>query len=140
MHTPLILIGPGTGVAPMRALIQQHCLQTSAVDSASAASAGAIPSVLLFFGCRKEQRDFLYGSEWAALNNDRNPFIERADGGEDGLLQHCGGVRVVSAFSQDQLVKHYVTHRIAEHVQTVCAMLLQVYFTPLHYNLILPKY
>jgi sulfite reductase alpha subunit-like flavoprotein len=109
----------------MRALIQQHCLQTSsAADPVSIVPAGAIPSVLLFFGCRKEQRDFLYGSEWTALNGDSNPYTELVQNEREALS--AGSVRVVSAFSQDQLVKDYVTHRIAAHAETVCAMLLQV--------------
>jgi sulfite reductase alpha subunit-like flavoprotein len=108
----------------MRALIQQYCLQSSSADPLSIAPVGGVPSVLLFFGCRKEQRDFLYGSEWAALNSDNNPYTELVENEREALS--TGSVRVVTAFSQDQLVKDYVTHRIAAHAETVCAMLLQV--------------
>jgi len=46
----LVLVGPGTGVAPMRAILQR----CRAVD----------PKHLLFFGCRDPRHDFLYGDEW----------------------------------------------------------------------------
>jgi sulfite reductase alpha subunit-like flavoprotein len=118
---PLILIGPGTGVAPMRALIAQYCAGSTA-GNASARGGSDIPRVLLFFGCRKAQRDNLYGAEWAALNVDANPYMAESGGGRIDE----GTVRVVIAFSQDQDVKDYVTHRILAHGATVCAMLQAV--------------
>lgn len=127
---PLILIGPGTGVAPMRALIAQHCVgATSATAGSPAATAEVLipaqsevpaPRVLLFFGCRKAQRDNLFGDEWAALNTDTSPYS-----GEQARLE-AGSVRVISAFSQDQDVKEYVTHRILANAEAVWAMLQAV--------------
>lgn len=49
--TPIICIGPGTGIAPMRSL-----LWTRFYDSA--------PEQLLFFGCRSKNHDFYYANEW----------------------------------------------------------------------------
>ncbi|THH00704.1 hypothetical protein EW145_g7039 [Phellinidium pouzarii] len=54
MKTPVVCIGPGTGVAPMRALINQR-VYDGAEDNT------------LYFGCRSISKDHHYGSEWKAL-------------------------------------------------------------------------
>ncbi|CAG8457692.1 10979_t:CDS:10 [Ambispora gerdemannii] len=51
LSTPIMLIGPGTGVAVMRAFIQERILQ------------GATENYL-FFGCRYREKDYFYKSEW----------------------------------------------------------------------------
>ncbi|GAA5858680.1 hypothetical protein JCM8547_001418 [Rhodosporidiobolus lusitaniae] len=51
---PLIMIGPGTGVAPFRALTEER------------QRAGAKENLLLF-GCRKESKDFYFQEEWAKM-------------------------------------------------------------------------
>ncbi|KAG9305831.1 hypothetical protein G9A89_006242 [Geosiphon pyriformis] len=48
---PVILIGPGTGIAVMRAFLQERVLQ-GAKDN------------YLFFGCRYHDKDYLYNTEW----------------------------------------------------------------------------
>ncbi|KAI5477463.1 NADPH-dependent diflavin oxidoreductase 1 [Pseudohyphozyma bogoriensis] len=48
---PLIMVGPGTGVAPFRALVEERI-------------ASGAKNNLLFFGCRSESSDFYYRSEW----------------------------------------------------------------------------
>ena len=54
--TPLILIGAGTGVAPLRAFVQERAqLARNGVPCGKA---------MLFFGCRKSSQDFLYKAEW----------------------------------------------------------------------------
>ncbi|KAI6137645.1 riboflavin synthase domain-like protein [Pisolithus tinctorius] len=50
-HTPVICVGPGTGVAPMRAVIEDR------VDAESNATT-------LYFGCRSTFKDHHYGTEW----------------------------------------------------------------------------
>ncbi|WP_371345554.1 cytochrome P450 [Ancylobacter sp. IITR112] len=58
---PLILVGPGTGIAPLRGFIQQrHALRTSGIDCGP---------VLLFFGCRNDG-DFLYREELEAYRDE----------------------------------------------------------------------
>ncbi|KAF8441065.1 riboflavin synthase domain-like protein [Boletus edulis BED1] len=52
-QTPLICIGPGTGVAPMRAVIEDRILAGS-------------ESTTLYFGCRSALKDHHYGAEWEA--------------------------------------------------------------------------
>lgn len=49
--TPVIMVGPGTGVAPFRSAIQERAAQ------------GKMANVL-FFGCRSESKDFYCRSEW----------------------------------------------------------------------------
>jgi len=65
VRIPLIMIGPGTGVAPFRAFIQER------VVLARRAKASKGPDALrdwatmdLFYGCRRSDCDFLYKDEW----------------------------------------------------------------------------
>jgi sulfite reductase (NADPH) flavoprotein alpha-component len=90
---PLIMIGPGTGVAPFRAFVAERAVR------------GANGRNWLFFGERTHREDFLYQIEWQkALAN--------------GTLQ-----RLDVAFSRDQQAKIYVQDRIREQAQTLYAWL-----------------
>jgi sulfite reductase (NADPH) flavoprotein alpha-component len=80
----VIMIGPGTGVAPFRAFMQQR------------EATGAKGRNWLFFGNRHFTHDFLYQLEWQ-------------DWKQSGLL-----TRIDTAFSRDQREKVYVQHRIWE--------------------------
>jgi NADPH-ferrihemoprotein reductase len=51
----MILIGPGTGLAPFRGFIQDRDNQRS--------SGRPIGEIVLFFGCRHRQSDFIYEQE-----------------------------------------------------------------------------
>jgi sulfite reductase (NADPH) flavoprotein alpha-component len=79
---PVVMIGPGTGVAPFRAFMQQR------------QAAGAGGRNWLFFGERNFTHDFLYQLEWQEWL-------------KDGVLT---GLDV--AFSRDQPEKIYVQHRM----------------------------
>jgi len=50
------MVGPGTGVAPFRAFLQERAAQAKAGQD--------VGTTVLFFGCRKKTEDFLYQSEW----------------------------------------------------------------------------
>ena len=81
--TDIIMIGPGTGVAPFRAFVQER------------AATNASGRNWLFFGDRRFNQDFLYQLEWQAAL-------------ADGTL-----TRLDLAFSRDQPEKVYVQHRMA---------------------------
>ncbi|MEI8297254.1 MAG: assimilatory sulfite reductase (NADPH) flavoprotein subunit [Pseudomonadota bacterium] len=81
----IVMIGPGTGVAPFRGFVQQRQAD------------GARGRNWLIFGGRRRERDFLYQLEWqAALKK--------------GALN-----RLDVAFSRDQAQKVYVQDRLREH-------------------------
>ncbi|EJT49287.1 NADPH-ferrihemoprotein reductase [Trichosporon asahii var. asahii CBS 2479] len=50
--TPVILVGPGTGVAPMRAVLEERIAE------------GAADSTALYFGCRSKTQDLYFASSW----------------------------------------------------------------------------
>uniref|UniRef100_A0A8C9AX74 NADPH-dependent diflavin oxidoreductase 1 n=1 Tax=Phocoena sinus TaxID=42100 RepID=A0A8C9AX74_PHOSS len=52
--TPVIMVGPGTGVAPFRAAIQERVAQGETGN-------------VLFFGCRQRDQDFYWEAEWKEL-------------------------------------------------------------------------
>lgn len=81
----VIMIGPGTGIAPFRAFIQER--------SANPGSGRH----WLFFGNPHFRSDFLYQTEWQQAL-------------EDGQLD-----RLDVAFSRDQSEKIYVQHKLLEH-------------------------
>lgn len=68
---PIIMIGPGTGVAPFRGFVQERLVAAQRAVT-KAGPEGTPESALkdwadmyLFYGCRKEDEDFLYRDEWA---------------------------------------------------------------------------
>ena len=81
---PIVMIGPGTGVAPYRAFLQHR------------QATGAPGRNWLFFGERNFTHDFLYQLEWQEWL-------------KDGVL-----TRLDVAFSRDQPEKIYVQHRLWE--------------------------
>jgi len=91
--TDIIMVGPGTGVAPFRAFVQER--------RATEASGRS----WLFFGDRHFTHDFLYQLEWQ-------------DALEDGSLS-----KIDVAFSRDQPEKIYVQDRIDQHAAEVVAWL-----------------
>lgn len=91
--TPVIMIGPGTGVAPFRAFMQEREEQ------------GAAGKNWLFFGAQHFLTDFLYQSEWLKWR-------------EQGLLP-----RIDVAFSRDQQQKIYVQDKLRENAKEIYAWL-----------------
>lgn len=91
--TPIIMIGPGTGVAPFRAFLQER--------EERKAKGGN----WLLFGDRHFRCDFLYQAEWLKWRRD-------------GLLTHLD-----VAFSRDQKEKRYVQHCLSERAAEVWSWL-----------------
>jgi len=82
--TPVIMVGPGTGIAPFRAFVEER------------AATKAKGKNWLFFGDQHFSYDFLYQLEW----------LDHLD---DGNLEE-----ITTAFSRDQKEKIYVQHRLIE--------------------------
>nr|CAD7425144.1 unnamed protein product [Timema monikensis] len=59
-NVPVIMIGPGTGVAPFRSFVQERAAQGSARSDL----------LCLFFGCRNSAGDFHCRDEWVSLEKD----------------------------------------------------------------------
>jgi len=87
--TPIIMIGPGTGVAPFRAYLQER------------KAIGAKGKNWLFFGAQHERCDFAYGDEF-------NAYMK------EGLL-----TRLDCAWSRDQTQKIYVQHKMTENAAEI---------------------
>jgi NADPH-ferrihemoprotein reductase len=68
---PIIMVGPGTGVAPFRGFVQERAHQ--------AANGENIGKTVLFFGCRNSEQDFLYKKQWevSLASNNKSSFIPR---------------------------------------------------------------
>lgn len=94
-NTPVIMVGPGTGIAPFRAFIQQRDAD------------GASGKNWLFFGNPHFTQDFLYQVEW-------QKYVK------SGLLS-----KIDLAFSRDQAQKIYVQDRLREQGAEVYAWLEQ---------------
>jgi len=84
LNTPVIMVGPGTGIAPFMAFLQERKVS------------GATGKNWLFFGDQKSETDFLYREELEAWQ-------------EEGVLH-----KLSTAFSRDQAEKIYVQHRMLE--------------------------
>jgi sulfite reductase alpha subunit-like flavoprotein len=93
---PLICVGPGTGVAPMRAMIRERDM----VSKSSCSSSSSCP-VSLYFGSRHKDKDFLYEEEW----NSR--------------LANKTLSELFTAFSRDQSTKIYVQSRLEQNSKKV---------------------
>ncbi len=83
--TPIIMVGPGTGVAPFRAFLGER------------EEIGAEGKTWLFYGDQHFSTDFLYQTEWQRWL-------------KDGVL-----TKMDVAFSRDTEQKVYVQHRMLEH-------------------------
>jgi len=92
-ETPVIMIGPGTGVAPFRAFMQEREATDASGDN------------WLFFGDQTFTQDFLYQVEW-------QNYLK------SGLLN-----KIDLAFSRDQAEKIYVQDRLKENASEVFSWL-----------------
>ena len=81
----MIMVGPGTGIAPFRAFLQERV------------ATGASGRHWVFFGEQHRATDFLYEEEWAAW------------------LAQGQLTRLDTAFSRDQIIKVYVQDRMREN-------------------------
>lgn len=93
--TPIIMVGPGTGVAPFRAFLQER------------AATGASGPSWLFFGEQRSRSDYFYQEDF------------------EGWLASGVLTKLSTAFSRDQDYKIYVQHRLAENARELWEWLEQ---------------
>ncbi len=90
---PVIMVGPGTGIAPFRAFLEER------------QATGASGDNWLFFGEQRRSLDFLYEQQLESMH-------------KDGVLTHLD-----TAFSRDQAKKVYVQDRMQERAAELYAWL-----------------
>lgn len=105
----MICVGPGTGIAPIRGILQHYL---TCRDSGSDIQSSKL---IVFFGCRKRNRDCLFEDEWKSQN----------------ILKERGGLTetdlsVFVSYSQEGMIKDYVTHAIERNGEVVWKLLREV--------------
>merc|ERR1711904_117962 len=90
--TPMVMVALGTGIAPMRAFIEER--------AAAKRDGEECAPMALFFGARNRQ-EYSYEAEFNAYQ-------------EEGVLEH-----IHLALSREQKEKIYVTHRLAQQKQLI---------------------
>uniref|UniRef100_A0A182US59 NADPH-dependent diflavin oxidoreductase 1 n=1 Tax=Anopheles merus TaxID=30066 RepID=A0A182US59_ANOME len=94
--TPLVMIGPGTGLAPFRGILQERELSETPTSA----------PLVLFFGCRSSTADFHCEED-----------LKRME--QSGMLQ------LFCAFSRDQPEKVYVQHLIKKEGMLLKKLLIE---------------
>ncbi|KAA0701679.1 NADPH--cytochrome P450 reductase [Triplophysa tibetana] len=90
---PVIMIGPGTGIAPFMGFIQERAwLKEQAKD---------VGETVLFYGCRYKKEDFIYQEELEEF--EKNKVLTELN----------------VAFSRDQEQKVYVQHLLKNHKEAI---------------------
>ncbi|KAK9688366.1 Nucleoside transporter [Popillia japonica] len=89
-NNTVIMVGPGTGIAPFRNYIQECVANNSASKD----------NLILFFGCRGKEKDFHCAEELTTLQKQNK-------------------LNLICAFSRDQKNKVYVQHKVLEEGSTI---------------------
>lgn len=109
---PSVLVGPGTGLAPLRAMIWEKAAilkafrEQAAAEEENNTSNLNIGPTLLLFGGRNQAADFFFEEEWKRFE-------------EEGLVN----LEVLTAFSRDQKEKIYVQDRIRQNAEKFLKLL-----------------
>jgi NADPH-ferrihemoprotein reductase len=94
------MIGPGTGIAPMRALLQERSYQKKALGL-------PVGTNILYFGCRKRNEDYLYEDELKTFQME-------------GVLD-----KLYVAFSREQTEKVYVQDLLLQNTKETWSLIDQ---------------
>jgi len=105
LSTPIIMIGPGTGIAPMRALLQdrQHEQEQQHLEGKPEQSYN-----VLYFGCQREEVDYIYHDELAKYK-------------KDGILNELH----VAFSRKDPKKKEYVQHLLRHNSSETYKLLME---------------
>jgi NADPH-ferrihemoprotein reductase len=90
---PIVMIGPGTGIAPMRALLQEREARGGGGEN------------ILYFGCKNRTQDYLYKDELEAFK-------------DSGVL-----TKLYLAFSREQKEKVYVQNLMEQNEEELWSMI-----------------
>ncbi|XP_017097078.2 NADPH--cytochrome P450 reductase isoform X1 [Drosophila bipectinata] len=91
-ETPIIMVGPGTGLAPFRGFIQERQYLRD--------EGKTVGESILYFGCRKRSEDYIYESEL-------EEWVKK------------GTLNLKAAFSRDQASKIYVQHLLEQDADLI---------------------
>ncbi|ONH69628.1 NADPH-dependent diflavin oxidoreductase 1 [Cyberlindnera fabianii] len=94
---PIIMVAPGTGIAPMRSVIHDRIQQFGSTRD----------QMVLFAGFRFHNKDFLYGSEWTTLAEQGKLALFTA------FSREAGGYVQDSLFLEANYVAELLTHKDA---------------------------
>ena len=98
---PCVMVGLGTGIAPLRAMVEDRQMAISRGEPAG--------EMALIFGARHKRTDYTYGDE-----------LEDYHANGKGVLTN-----LITAFSRDQKDKIYVQNRISENPEIMYDMLFK---------------
>ena len=96
VSVPLIMVGPGTGLAPFRGFLQER--------AALKAKGASLGPAMLFFGCRHPDQDYLYADELKAF-------------------EASGITELHTAFSRAEGPKTYVQNLVAAQRERVWSLI-----------------
>nr|AWA45974.1 NADPH-cytochrome P450 reductase [Pieris rapae] len=91
-QTPILMVGPGTGLAPFRGFLQERAIARQ--------NGKEVGSTILYFGCRNRDQDYIYREELEEYEKN-------------------GDVTLHVAFSRDQEKKVYVTHLLEKNLDQI---------------------
>jgi sulfite reductase alpha subunit-like flavoprotein len=95
-QSPVMCVGAGTGIAPLRSILQERdAVRRLAFDQVQLSSDLDSNDNILVFGCRKASKDFYYKEEWESMCQSNS-------------------MRLLTAFSRDQEHKVYVMQVIRQ--------------------------
>lgn len=136
VERPLIAVGTGTGIAPIRSLIQERNLYN------------VVGQILLFFGARNREADYYYGYEWETYDNVRvfeafsrdsvaesdMPFLDpNSQMKRVALKPESDGLSAAEPINSENTPwvqsvdydrgKMYIQHQIRRYAEDICAVL-----------------